>query len=318
MVKVSILVPCYNVEKYVKQCLESLKNQTLRDIEIICINDGSTDATLDIIQDYVAQDNRFLLINKKNSGYGDSMNQGLEAAKGEYIGIVESDDWVDAEMFETLYRVATENKLEMVRSGYYTNRLNKDIHCETYPEVPKETLIRPVEHVGIFHTAPAIWANLYSRRWLMENEIRFLPTPGASYQDTAFSVKCLVMVKRLMFIENAYLHYRNDNPNSSVHSKKKMFCVCDEWEEIYRYASIKRKEFEPLWHMMPALLYNTFAWNYRRLEEADQPDFIYHWSKVLKRMVKKGELNWFALKKRKRELFLICYFPSLFLKFFHL
>ena len=93
--KVSILVPCYNVEKYLKQCLDSIVNQTLQDIEIICINDGSTDSTLDIIKQYAKNDDRFVVIDKQNEGYGKSMNRGLDAATGEYIGIVESDDWIE-------------------------------------------------------------------------------------------------------------------------------------------------------------------------------------------------------------------------------
>ena len=102
MAKVSILIPCYNVEKYIRQCLDSVVNQTLKDIEIICINDGSTDSTLDILRKYENRDNRIKVISKHNSGYGASMNIGLETAKGEYVGIVESDDFVEPNMFEKL------------------------------------------------------------------------------------------------------------------------------------------------------------------------------------------------------------------------
>ena len=99
---VSILVPCYNVEKYIHQCMDSIISQTLKDIEIICINDGSKDNTLSILKEYADKDKRIVIIDKSNSGYGDSMNQGLKKANGEYIGIVESDDFVEPNMFETL------------------------------------------------------------------------------------------------------------------------------------------------------------------------------------------------------------------------
>ena len=88
MKKISILIPCCNVEKYIRECLESIRVQTHTNIEVICINDGSTDGTGDIIDEYVASDARFKVIHKPNSGYGDSMNKGLEAATGDYIGIV--------------------------------------------------------------------------------------------------------------------------------------------------------------------------------------------------------------------------------------
>ena len=97
---VSILVPCYNVEAYLRECLDSIVNQTLTDIEIICINDGSTDGTLGIIKEYAAKDKRIKIIDKENEGYGKSMNRGLDAATGEYVGIVESDYLDEPDMFE--------------------------------------------------------------------------------------------------------------------------------------------------------------------------------------------------------------------------
>ena len=113
--KVSVLVPICNVEKYLAQCLDSLVNQTLQEIEIICINDGSTDNSLSIIKEFAAKDNRIVIIDKPNSGYGDSMNRGLAIAKGEYIGIVESDDFADVDMFEQLYRFAQLGNIDIVR-----------------------------------------------------------------------------------------------------------------------------------------------------------------------------------------------------------
>ena len=100
--RVSVLVPFYNVERYLPKCLDSLEAQTLKDIEFICINDGSTDSSLEIAQRYAARDDRFQIIDKRNSGYGASMNCGMRAARGHYIGIVESDDFVSPDAFEEL------------------------------------------------------------------------------------------------------------------------------------------------------------------------------------------------------------------------
>ena len=102
MPKVSVLVPIYNVEEYLDECLTSIAVQTLKDIEIICINDGSTDNSPRILQKYAKKYSNFIVINKKNSGYGDSMNRGLEKASGEYIGIVESDDFIEFNAFKEL------------------------------------------------------------------------------------------------------------------------------------------------------------------------------------------------------------------------
>ncbi|MFR2030199.1 MAG: glycosyltransferase family 2 protein [Collinsella sp.] len=128
--KVSILVPICNVERYLRECLNSLVNQTLREIEIICINDGSTDSSLSIIREYERRDTRIVVIDKPNSGYGDSMNKGIELARGEYIGIVESDDFASLNMFETLYKEAVKNDLDVVRSNYYAHRTKEDSSCD--------------------------------------------------------------------------------------------------------------------------------------------------------------------------------------------
>jgi glycosyltransferase involved in cell wall biosynthesis len=117
--KVSVVIPCYNVEKYLRQCLDSVVNQTLKELEIICVNDGSTDSTLDIIKEYAAKDPRVSYIDKPNAGYGDSMNKGFDQATGEYIGIIESDDYADLDMFEKLYTCAKEHDLDAVKAGFY-------------------------------------------------------------------------------------------------------------------------------------------------------------------------------------------------------
>ena len=119
MVKVSVVVPVYNVQKYLKKCLDSIVNQTLKEIEIICVDDGSTDSSGEILDQYAAKDKRVRVIHKKNTGYGNSMNIGFAAATGEYIGIVESDDFAELNMFETLYKVAHKNDLDVVKSSFY-------------------------------------------------------------------------------------------------------------------------------------------------------------------------------------------------------
>ena len=106
MPKVSIIVPTYNVENYLRECMDSIVGQTLKDIEIICINDGSTDGSLEILKNYAAKDPRIIIVDKKNEGYGVGMNIGLERASGEYIGIVEPDDFVPDNMYEDLYNLS--------------------------------------------------------------------------------------------------------------------------------------------------------------------------------------------------------------------
>lgn len=119
MPKVSVIMPFYNEEKYLDLAIQSVINQTLKDIEIICVNDGSTDNSLNIVKKYALDDNRIIIIDKKNSGYGNSMNVGISRATGEYIGLVETDDYVLPEMFEVLYDKAKTLDLDFIKSDHY-------------------------------------------------------------------------------------------------------------------------------------------------------------------------------------------------------
>ena len=114
--KVSIIIPTYNVEEYLEECLDSVCRQTLKDIEILCVNDGSTDGSLEIIKRYAAKDERIVVLDGPNGGYGKAMNRGLDAATGEYIGIVEPDDFIALTMYEDLAKLADENALDFVKA----------------------------------------------------------------------------------------------------------------------------------------------------------------------------------------------------------
>ena len=137
MPKISIIVPVYNVENYLKQCMDSLLNQTFSDFELICINDGSTDSCLSILEDYAGRDARIRLISKENEGYGKTMNRGLAEARAPYVGIVESDDFAKPEMFERLYAAMAERPVDLVKCNFYkyTTEDGEDIdYSHEYPE----------------------------------------------------------------------------------------------------------------------------------------------------------------------------------------
>lgn len=272
-IKVSILVPIYNVEKYLRQCLDSLVNQTLSEIEIICLNDGSTDSSPSIIQEYAKQDSRIIVVNKPNSGYGDSMNQGLKKARGEYIGIVESDDWIDLDAFEKLYNIATLNKAEVVRANYYFNKGGKDQKNYYIPPADAGRIIDPAHHTWIFLQSPAIWSAIYERKFLEKNQIEFLPTPGASYQDTGFNFKVWASAHRAYFTTEAFLHYRIDNEASSVNNPGKVMNVCYEYEEIEKYLK-QHQLLDDLYPTMVVAKYGAYLWNLERLISKHLPGFI--------------------------------------------
>jgi glycosyltransferase involved in cell wall biosynthesis len=113
-IKVSVIIPVYNVEKYIKKSLESVMNQTLKEIEIICVNDGTKDNSRKIIEEYAQKDERIKIIDKENGGLSSARNAGMEIARGEYLGFVDSDDWIEETMYEKLYEKAKADESQMV------------------------------------------------------------------------------------------------------------------------------------------------------------------------------------------------------------
>lgn len=312
--KVSILVPIFNVEKYLRQCLDSVSRQSLKDIEIICIDDGSTDSSTRIIAEYASNDSRFIVITKKNSGYGDSMNRGIEKARGKYIGIVESDDWADEDMFENLYNLAVKNNVDVVKSNFYfySGLGNSNKKFPLVRREDSEKVINPLETNSVFFTQAAIWTGLYKKAFLDKNSIRFLPTPGASYQDTGFNFKVWASARRAYLTNEAYLHYRIDNDNSSVKSKGKIFSVVDEMTDMYKFAK-KTKHFEKLKPILFQRKYEIYMWNYGRLMSSAAREFISHVNKELKSDKENGLYDTTLLKLKEKTFFkLIATSPYLF------
>ena len=290
MVKVSIIVPIYNVERYLRQCLDSIANQTLKDIEVICVNDGSKDSSLDIIMEYVNKDSRFKVIDKENSGYGNSMNRGFDMASGEYIGIVESDDYAD--MFEKLYDIAKENNLDVCKGSFYyyfskeeknekfcfpLKLLKKGVFC---PTTDFKSLR---EQIKFFNIKPTIWSAIYKKDFIRKNKIRFNETPGASYQDASFNFKVWALAERVKLYEACLLHYRQDNEASSMNSRGNVYCVCDEYAEMEKFLCEHPELKGRLDIVKNALKYNTYIWNYERLNEEKSREFLLHASLEFKR-----------------------------------
>ena len=267
--KISIIIPIYNVNIYLKECLDSIINQTLKEIEIICVNDGSTDNSLKIIKQY-SYDNRIIIIDKSNTGYGDSMNHGFDFASGKYFGIVESDDFVDIRMFEYLSKFIKKGNIDMIRSNFYLywKENKKEIVNFNIMKPFYNKIIYPIEIPQIFFIRPSIWSAIYKKEFIIKNHIKFLPTPGASYQDTSFFYKTLFKSKRLLYINKAFYYYRQTNINSSMNDNtfKKALFVHKELFEIEKYIKKDLKLFlknEKCFNTKKLL---TLLWNFNRVD----------------------------------------------------
>lgn len=220
--KVSVIIPVYNVEQYLAQCLDSIVNQTLKDIEILCINDGSKDSSKEILEQYQAQDSRIIVVNKANAGYGAACNTGLRLARGEFISIIEPDDFIDNKMFEEMYNLAVKNDTDIVKSSFYEYKDSQisgeesivKINWSEQYDMP-ETVFKVSDCSQLLYFHPSIWSCLYKKDFLYENNIKFVEAKGAGWVDNPFQVETLCRAERILYTDKAYYYYRLTNPNSS-------------------------------------------------------------------------------------------------------
>lgn len=215
-VKVSVIVPVYNTEQYLPQCLDSLLAQTLTAIEIICINDGSTDTSWDILCDYQKRDARIKIFTQEKSSIGAARNIGIQKAIGNYIGFVDSDDFVDKKMYEILYRRSVQYRLDVTLANinlyygdYHKARLYRNNEQFQRLENLSPFAVRDapevLQNVGI-------WDKLYNRKFLKQNSL--LNPIDTVYEDHLFSFKALVLAKNIGVVNLPLYYYRKSLPNS--------------------------------------------------------------------------------------------------------
>lgn len=295
--KLSILVPVYNVEEFLVLCLESIINQSFKDFECILINDGSTDGSLNILKKYAKQDKRLKLIDKKNTGYGASLNEGLKIAKGEYVGIIEPDDFVHRDFYSELFKYNDDIvKSSFMRfSGKTWNNIPEQVFHEVRKDFPANgAKIRPKENQRIFIVDPTIWSGIYKREMLEKNDVNFLETPGASYQDAGFQFKAFASAKSIYCINKPLYYYRIDNEKSSVKSSSKITAVKTEFDDIDRFIKNK-KEYKTIAN---ACRFRSYNWNLNRLKFKDARSF----AKIAKTDFKNSSFNpkYFIKEKHSR------------------
>ncbi len=269
-VEISVLVPVYNVERYLKQCLESIISQTMKNIEVICIDDGSTDRSGKILDEYACADSRIRVIHKKNTGYGHSMNVGLNSARGNYIAILESDDFAEADMLECLFKYAVSSQADIVKANFYNYINGKDELNERLAWYPAYQLVSYKNCPALMKIADSIWSALYKKEFLVKNNILFNETPGASFQDTSFAAICWLFAERVYLVNEAVLHYRMDNVDSSIHASGKVFCICDEWSRVEKELDKYPEKKEIVKGYEIAMKYQGYLFNYFRLSACYQ------------------------------------------------
>lgn len=207
MTKLSIIVPVYNVEKYLPKCLESLSNQTLKDIEIICVNDGSMDNSLAILKEFASKDYRIKIIDNQHQGVAKTRNTGIEQSTGEYIGFVDSDDFIDIDFFEKLYNSATKSNSDIAIASILKHKKFFNIYNAKYTK--EETAISIQDKIKLCgdkkHFFFYAWNKIYKSSLIKNNNIEF--SEGQIYEDVVFAIRALYYSNKIISVSKTKYHY---------------------------------------------------------------------------------------------------------------
>lgn len=296
---VSIVMPSLNVGTYIRECLESVVAQTLQDIEIICVDAGSTDGTLETIKEFASRDPRIKIVMSDMRSYGRQLNLGMQAATGRYMGIVETDDVIAPTMYQRLSETAASSGAEVVKADYYhftgsgEDRQLTVVRCANAQDMYGE-LVDPAADARAY-CFTIICGNLYSLDFLRSNHISFNETPGASYQDIGFFYQVHGYAHRMFFLNEPFYMYRQDNPGSSINNRGKVYACCVEYDWLRRQLKRDAKVYESSKTYFGRGLFFGYLGALKRISEEFRGEFIERFSKDLRLANSRGELD--------RELF---------------
>lgn len=240
MPKVSIIVPVYNVENYIEKCLESLVKQTLSDIEIIIVNDGSKDNSKKIINNYIKKyPEKIIYLEKENGGLSDARNYGIPYAKGEYIAFLDSDDYVEKDIYEKMYEIAKNENSSMVECDFYWE----------YPKKAKKDIgiIYNDKHEMIEKVRVVAWNKLIKTEVLKESNVKF--PKGYRYEDIEFTYKLIPYLDKVSFVKEPLIHYtqrENSISNAQNEKTKDIFDILDHVIDYYKEKNLYDKYINEL------------------------------------------------------------------------
>ena len=236
MLKVSVIMPCLNMKKYISDSIKSVVNQTLKDLEIIIVDAGSTDGTLNIIESYKSKDKRIKLIHSDKKSYGYQMNLAVSKAQGEYIGIVETDDYIDLNAYESLYQEISGTNADYIKGKgrAFFNKVDFKYERELNPcldlQNNKSLTINPSKYPWLFISDNFIWNGLYRREYF--KKFPFNETSGAAFQDIGVLFKLISNSSKCIYSNKIVYHYRQDDMLSSSYNHKSLNYVRDEYSAL--------------------------------------------------------------------------------------
>lgn len=296
---ISIVVPIYKVEKYLRECLDSILGQTLKDIEVILVDDGSPDGCPAIVDEYAAKDSRVIALHQPNGGYGKAVNNGISHASAPYIGIIESDDWIEPTMYEKLYKRAKETGADLTKCmfWYYNSFEKKENQNRLYTEPSADLRNAPDglftadewEELYIFHSS--LWTNLYSAELI--RSVPIIESAGAAYQDFPFMIEIYAKAKGISIVKEPLLHYRvePDQGSSCTSVGKRVMCMLDMTikarDIMEQYGIIKKHKEACYYH-----IYIANIWGLERIADEYRHEFFVRFRELLIPILNDPDFSW--------------------------
>ena len=327
MKKVSVIVPIYNVEKYLPKCLDSIVGQTYENLEIICVDDGSPDNSAAIVRSYAEKDDRIILVRKENGGLSSARNEGLKHATGEYTVFVDSDDWIDTETVAAAVEATERDGVEMVMWGYIREYKNSSIEKHIFDSDrvfnKEETrnyiyrrivglLDKELSNPATLDSLGTAWGKLYTTKKIKDNNLEFVDTKIIGTEDLLFNTYYFKYVESCKFINKPYNHYRKDNETSLTKKYKPQ--LFSQWSTLYEMMfDYIKKNSDELSEDFEAAMYNRICLSMIGLginEHCRKVGFIKRASAI-------QDYLWAPLYREAYSRLDLSYFPLHWKVFFH-
>lgn len=272
--KFSIIIPIYNVEKFLQDCLNSIQSQTLKDFEVICINDGSTDNSLEILQDYASKDSRFIIISQENQGPGIARNTGINLAKGEYIVFVDPDDFIDINSLQILYENFQKSGVKVIQFDFQCCRENgKFDRYRIFKKQLKNIYHYKIKDNEIFswHNIPkkdlqdmwmAVWNKAYKTDFIKSNNIKMAPSKIG--EDHLFSISANLLADEILYLNKPLYHYRTRLGSMVNKPSNDNFCIFENIELVKKFL-IEHNLLEEYKTSFADYVSNVLSWHYTNI-----------------------------------------------------
>lgn len=269
-IMITVIITIHNAEKYLEECLTSVRNQTYQNIEILCVDGGSTDSSPIILKSHQEHDSRICIINDSNTSYGHKVNIGIKQAQGKYIAVLESDDMYELYMLEKLIEIAERYHTDIVnaefRYFYTVNNKKFYIPHQMFHKQPYNCLIEQREQPENLEIPERYWTGLFSKDFLKREKIKLNETPGASFQDMSFRFLTSILADRVYHLDIPVYRYRMDNPDSSMKDPSKTLIIADEHDYLKKELLKRNIKNCYIWKMAYYWKYMDFYGNISRLQ----------------------------------------------------